>query len=594
METFGKTLFISLLTLVIGLSSFAEQEYATINGNFAEKATAEIVIVQKNAGKSTVLVHCFKDSMQDCFTMRFPVMADAEYVMKVLLYKPGSRRMELDNTLSYPIQPLAGGVQVFSIKPSVFDQEKLTGVSLAKNAKVFSTLTLTGTFKHFRFAGPLTVSKVVDGQMLPVQSVTLEADKPDFYFHVPIATEGFYYLGNLGWRKRIYAKPGDSLELIIDGDNHELQWTNTTKENDLLTQWQLLIEPITIWGYERAGVNVSKLNLDSFTKTYQQLQTTIRNFMMLASGPNATFNRLLKTAITVDNQFAPLRLLSLLSAKNEKDVFATPAAFNTIPAYYKEALLRNPVTTMRIMQLGEGRDYLDLLTKFSLVTVDENKRANLTTAERLQIMIKAIPNDTLRAVFLNDQLKQIAVTNLREFKEVFAPLQKYATTPEVKKRYKNVYAQFSSDTLFIGKSAWNFSLPDTTGKLVSMKAFKGKVVLIDMWATSCGPCKADFPFLREIEDAYRDSTNLVVVGISTDNLEKRESWLEMVRNEKLGGVQLLDDEGKSFAQKYRITAVPRFLLIDKKGRWFEIRCPRSSDNNGETLKKYLDEALAAK
>jgi thiol-disulfide isomerase/thioredoxin len=575
--------------LVTAQSSFAWQEYATIRGVFTEKATAEIVIIEKRGTRSVMLVQSFKDQIQDCFTLRFRVLKEREYTMKVLLYKPGARRMELESVLLYPVTPVAGGVQDYSIKPSVFNQSAMTGVTLIKKTKPFSTISITGTFSHFRINGPLTLSKVADGQLQPVQSFSLDVNKPDFCFHVPITAEGFYYIGNLGWRKRIYAKPGDSLQLVLNGDNHELQWERTTKENDLLAQWQGLIEPITSWGYERAVVNVNKLDLDSFTNNYKQIQTTIRNFIPLASGSNGTFSRLLKTAIAVDNQFTALRLLFYASLKNRKGYPGTPKEFRDVPAYYKNVLLRNAVTSARIMQLGEGRDYLDLLTKFSLIAVEESKRNQLSTAERMQIMIRSIPNDTLQAVFLKEQVKQTEVNNLREFKEVFGPLEKYAITPEVKKLYKEAKGQFIGDTTFIGKSAWDFTLPDTAGKLVSMKDFKGKVVLIDVWATWCGPCKAEFPYLKEIEEEYKDNANMVFVGISTDKIEKKDSWLNLIQNEKPGGIQLIDDLGKAFARKYGITAIPRFMLIDKQGRWMEVRCPRPSDK--DNLKKYLNEAL---
>ena len=62
-----------------------------------------------------------------------------------------------------------------------------------------------------------------------------------------------------------------------------------------------------------------------------------------------------------------------------------------------------------------------------------------------------------------------------------------------------------------------------------------------------------------------------------------------MKKENLIGVQLLDDTGKSFAKKYEINAIPRFLLIDKQGKWFEVRCPMPEKK--EELKKYLDDAL---
>src|ERR1044072_8983489 len=109
MQSFGK-IILALLTVLTAHVALAGQEYATINGSFVEKVTAEIVIVQKTGDRSMVLAQYYKEQQQDRFSVRFPVAPEGEYLMKVLLYKQGSRRMELENVLVYPIQPVAGGV----------------------------------------------------------------------------------------------------------------------------------------------------------------------------------------------------------------------------------------------------------------------------------------------------------------------------------------------------------------------------------------------------------------------------------------------------------------------------------------------------
>ena len=64
---------------------------------------------------------------------------------------------------------------------------------------------------------------------------------------------------------------------------------------------------------------------------------------------------------------------------------------------------------------------------------------------------------------------------------------------------------------------------------------------------------------------------------------------DYIKKENLGGAQLIDENWEHFAKKYQINAIPRFMLIDRQGKWIEIRCPRPSDK--EALKAYLDKAL---
>jgi thiol-disulfide isomerase/thioredoxin len=110
-----------------------------------------------------------------------------------------------------------------------------------------------------------------------------------------------------------------------------------------------------------------------------------------------------------------------------------------------------------------------------------------------------------------------------------------------------------------------------------------------VWATWCGPCKAQIPFLKEVEEVYKDNKDIVFMGISLDRAKDREKWIDFIKKENLQGVQLIDEGWKDFAKKYQINTIPRFLLIDKQGKWIEVRCPRPESK--ENLKKYLDKAL---
>ena len=79
------------------------------------------------------------------------------------------------------------------------------------------------------------------------------------------------------------------------------------------------------------------------------------------------------------------------------------------------------------------------------------------------------------------------------------------------------------------------------------------------------------------------------MAISLDKAKDKQKWINYIRKENLQGVHLLDDVGMAFGRKYQINAIPRFMLIDKRGNWIEVRCPNPSDTNA--LKKYLEEAL---
>jgi len=116
------------------------------------------------------------------------------------------------------------------------------------------------------------------------------------------------------------------------------------------------------------------------------------------------------------------------------------------------------------------------------------------------------------------------------------------------------------------------------GSTTSLEDLKGKYVYIDIWATWCGPCKAQIPFLKQVEKKYH-SKNITFVSISTDKQKDKQKWKDMVKEKELGGVQLITDNDfdTSFISDYKIRGIPRFILLDPNGKIVTANAPRPSD-----------------
>lgn len=128
-----------------------------------------------------------------------------------------------------------------------------------------------------------------------------------------------------------------------------------------------------------------------------------------------------------------------------------------------------------------------------------------------------------------------------------------------------------------GKPSPKFVYPDINGKNISLDDLKGTYVYVDVWATWCGPCKREIPFLKELEHEYQNK-NITFVGLSIDTQENKEKWKKMVAERDLKGVQVLADRdwNSQFVQDYRITGIPRFILIDPNGNIISHDAPRPS------------------
>ena len=114
---------------------------------------------------------------------------------------------------------------------------------------------------------------------------------------------------------------------------------------------------------------------------------------------------------------------------------------------------------------------------------------------------------------------------------------------------------------FAGKPAIDFEVVDLDGQTLSLKKYKGKIVLLDFWATWCPPCIAEMPNLKRIYAKFQNK-NFIIIGISLDRgIAPLKSYIS---NENISWPQYFDNGGQ-IAKIYGITHIPTTFLIDGKG-----------------------------
>ena len=136
-----------------------------------------------------------------------------------------------------------------------------------------------------------------------------------------------------------------------------------------------------------------------------------------------------------------------------------------------------------------------------------------------------------------------------------------------------------------GESYIDFTYENTKGEAVSLSSFRGSLVYVDVWATWCGPCKAEIPYLKTLEQDYNEQ-NIVFLSVSVDT--NKDKWIKMVEEEALGGVQLWADGWSQITKDYAIFGIPRFMLFSEDGKVISIDAPRpSNQETRELFDKYL-------
>ncbi|WP_292265410.1 TlpA disulfide reductase family protein [Butyricimonas sp.] len=134
--------------------------------------------------------------------------------------------------------------------------------------------------------------------------------------------------------------------------------------------------------------------------------------------------------------------------------------------------------------------------------------------------------------------------------------------------------------LKIGDRVPEFVFRDTSNREVTLKQFKGKYVVIDVWASWCYPCKREYPFLGELEEKYQGK-NIVFISLSCDT-EKQE-WLDELKYGCMEGKQWWIGGDESSMIAFKIITIPRFILLDKKGRVMNLKLPKPSSPEFEKI-----------
>ncbi|MCD6069049.1 MAG: hypothetical protein K0S33_3875 [Bacteroidetes bacterium] len=136
----------------------------------------------------------------------------------------------------------------------------------------------------------------------------------------------------------------------------------------------------------------------------------------------------------------------------------------------------------------------------------------------------------------------------------------------------------------VGYPIMEFSQSDADGKPVSISSFKGKVVLVDFWASWCGPCRAENPNVVKAYNAFKGK-GFDILGVSFDST--KDKWLKAIEKDNLTWTQVSDLKGWSNAvgQQFGIRSIPQNFLLDKEGKII------AKNLRGEDLYAKLEEIL---
>lgn len=399
---------------------------------------------------------------------------------------------------------------------------------------------------------------IEDGMNVEYAS-TKFTEKGEFGFKIIVDRERFYMIGDSRMQVPVYLKPGDDVTINVEGIKGTLVGKNT-KENIELYKWEEWVFPIHDCGN---GVTYNGLvtTYEKFFPFFEEYLPRLQEGAAKIKCPsNPTFETLLKAKMKHD-----LDYYMIYFVRSGRYVHPTPEQY---PAYLKN-ITPTTVISENILEIPNGNAMISKYVEYMFF-----RQKDYYTK-----VINYLKNDRLIGEYLLSTTHHIK--DYADYEKFIAKYNQYFTTASQKLRVEKLCIKHAVCTE--GKPAVNFTFSDINDKMVSLNDFKGKVILIDVWATWCGPCMSEVPALNKLEEELKDYSDMVFIGVSVDKKKDKEKWLKTVKEKEMKGYQLFSENSKLMSDVYKATSIPRFIVIDKSGIVHSMRAPRPSSPE---LKKY--------
>ncbi len=226
-----------------------------------------------------------------------------------------------------------------------------------------------------------------------------------------------------------------------------------------------------------------------------------------------------------------------------------------------------------LLQLNEYTNFMGGTISVLANRGKEDTDAYGRTINSMEYIVNNIKNQKVKEFLLGyfaiGYISEAGINNTDYLKEI---VEKNITDPEILATFNAVYAEGS--VLAAGAPSPDFKMTDINGKEYTLADFKGRILYIDVWATWCGPCKAELPKLHALAENFK-GTNVCFVSMSVD--KDKAAWEKMVKEDNLGGVQLYAGTESQFIADYKVNGIPRFILIDKEGKIIEANMTRPGE-----------------
>ena len=428
---------------------------------------------------------------------------------------------------------------------------------------------IKGKFATQRVPEEAVLKVVRNGEAVLHSSVKVGKDGSFGFYFQPEAA-GLYTVGDRLTMARLYLTPGRTVQVTLDDGTFTVG--EVDKENARLAEWSK-----TIWELKQCNQMRGMHTYKTVFPKLPELEQAVARTQATDKTGNAHFDALFAKLVPAEFEYELYHFLFM-----PRTVHPKPEEY---PGIYQKVSDGPHFTDASVLDLDFGMSLVNAHLMFQF-TAHKAEFEGVPDA-MAEICLKNVQNEAVKGWYLAKHI----LTRAKAYDDAYtAKLDKYRkhlATDEQRKLVSDFVLTINKTAK--GEPAMPFEGTTPEGKKVSLADFNGKVVMVDVWATWCGPCKAQIPHLKKLEEAMLGK-EVVFLSYSIDESKDAEKWKKMIVDEKLGGVQLIGDAAfkSPICTSYKITSIPRFMVFDKQGNIVSIDAPRPSSPE---LKPLLEEYL---
>ena len=401
--------------------------------------------------------------------------------------------------------------------------------------------------------------------------IPLKNNAFQYQFDKKIVTDNYTFLIDQKYNGTVFFGTNDSIYLDgkVNGTASQFNLKGTRlAENQMNTNAKTDWSMVSYYLQENVNLDKPEIIIDGIYKEWKEAMKTSSTFRTVDNYiPKDDYTSRNKKLITTN-------YLNMWTQFVKKREALYPDKKTIETASIKEIKQNVSLTDESLLSSEHYFDYVkSQLIAQNKEDIDENSKALLA--------ISKIKNGSFKDKMLLWQLTKSMdeSSNSLERNKLVADYNSQFSSNHYQQKIRN--SNRIAESLGKGKTAPPFETTSIDGKLIALANFKGKLLVIDTWATWCGPCKQQSPYFEKMALKYKKEKNIQFAAISTD--EDMKKWFIEAKSKSKSVLQLHINDMKQFSKDYNLVSIPRFIMIDVNGNFVNANLPVASDPSFERL-----------